>query len=87
MLAAVDELLEPLAVEPDHEVVAMGDHGNAHPAAQTAPLPECLNVLRNVQLLELASPLREPILGLLAVVSPGDGVDFDPGHRTSSFLR
>lgn len=38
VLAAVDELFEPLLVKPDDEVVAMGDHGNAHAAAQSAPL-------------------------------------------------
>ncbi len=38
VLAAVDELFEPLLVKPDDEVVAVGDHGNAHTAAQSAPL-------------------------------------------------
>ena len=85
VLAAVHELLKPLRVKPDHEIVAMGDHGNSHTAAQSAPISQRLTVFRDVQLLELAVPLLEPILGLNAVVSAGDRVDSDDSHGRHSF--
>ena len=81
VLAAVHELFEPLLVEPDHKVLAMRDHGNSHAATQSAPLPERLEVFSDVQLLKLAVPLLEPILGLYAMVSAGDRVDFDRSHE------
>ena len=85
VLAAVHELLKPLRVKPDHEIVAVGDHGNSHTAAQSAPLPQRLEVFSDVQLLELAVPLLEPILGLNAVVSAGDRVDSEDSHGRHSF--
>ena len=80
MLAAVHQLLEPLLVKPDDEVVAVGDHGNAHTAAQSAPLSQRLDVFRDDQLLELTTLLLEPILGVLAVRSAGIRVDPDTSH-------
>ena len=81
VLTAVHQLLEPLLVKPDDEVVAMGDHGNAHTPAQSAPLPQRLDVIRDDQLLELATLLLKPILGVLAVRSAGVRVDFDTSHE------
>ncbi len=85
MLAAIHQLPEPLRVKPDHEIVAMGDHGNSHTAAQSAPISQRLTVFRDVQLLELAIPLLEPILGLNAVVSARERVDSDDSHGRHSF--
>ncbi len=80
VLAAVHQLLQPLRVEPDHEIVAMSDPGNSHTAAQSAPISQRLNVFRDVQRLELAAALLQPILGLVAVVSARDRVNSDASH-------
>ena len=81
VLAAVHELFQPLRAEPNNEVVAMGDDRNSDTTAQFAPVSQRINVFRYVQLLELASPLPQPILGVLAVDSAGDRVDFDTSHE------
>ena len=81
VLVAIHQLLEPIGAEPDHEVVAMRDHGNSDPTAQRAPLSKGFNVLCDVELLELTTVLLEPILGKFAIRSRGGGVNSDLGHR------
>ncbi len=82
VLAALHKLLEPLSAEPDHEVVAMSDHGNCDPTAQRAPLSQRFNVLCDVELLELTTAYLEPSLGIFAVGSRRGGVDSDLGHSS-----
>lgn len=86
VLAAVDELLETLRVEADHEVLSMRDRGDPGSPGQVSPFPEGGDVLGDVQLLKITSALFEPSLGLVAVVSSGSGVDTDLTHRGTSFV-
>ena len=84
MLAGVEHHLQPLGVEPNDEVLAVGDDRYADSAGQGAPLPQLKDVLRDVRFLELTTVLPEPILDQVAVRSSRRSVDFDVGHGGSS---
>lgn len=84
MLAAVEHHSEPLRVEPDYEVLAVGDDRHADAAGQGAPLAQLKDVLGDVRFLELAAVFSEPILGQVAVRSSRRSVDLDNGHDGSS---
>ena len=81
LLATVHQLLEPFGAEPGYEVVPVSDHGNSDPTAQRAPLPQGVNVLCDVKLLELTTVFLEPILGKFAIRSRRGGVNSDLGHN------
>ena len=55
MLAALEHHLESLGAEPDHEVLAVSDHGHPDATGQGTPLPQLVNVLADVGLFELAA--------------------------------
>ena len=82
MGTAVHELLQPVGVESNHEVVTPCDGRYAGTASEGAPLAQQVHVFGDVQFLKLAPAFREPILGRLAVGSGGCGVDSDSFHRT-----
>ena len=69
MRATVQELFHPVRVEPHHEIVAPRDGGNAGPTGEGTPLAQQIDVFGDVQLIELATVFREPILGRFAVGS------------------
>lgn len=83
MCATVDELGEPLGIEPHHEIVAVGDRGDPRAPGQRAPLPQEFHIFGDIELLECAVVLAKPILGLPAVGSRGCGIDTDGGHGWS----
>ena len=78
---AVQELRPTVGVEPDDEIVAVGDRRHAGAAGQRPPLAQRFDVLGDIQCIKLATLLLEPSLGRLAVRSRGGGVDAD-SHRT-----
>lgn len=77
---AVQELRPTVGVEPDDEIVAVGDRRHAGAAGQRPPLAQRFDVLGDIQCIKLATLLLEPSLGRLAVRSRGGGVDAD-SHR------
>ena len=80
VLAALEHHPQPLRVEPDDEVLAVGDDGHAGTAGQLAPFPELEDVLGDVGFLELATVFSQPILGEATVGSSGGRVNLDLGH-------
>ena len=84
LLTAFQHHLQPLRVEPEDEVLAVGDDGHAGAAGQLAPFPELEDVLGDVGFLELATVFPQPILGEATVGSGGCGVDLYLGHVSSS---
>ncbi len=54
MLAAVQELRPPVGVEPDDEIVAVGDGWHAGTVREGPPFAKSRHVLGNIELIVLA---------------------------------
>lgn len=80
MLAPVDELHYAIRIEPNHKIVAVRYRGNASTSGQCTPFTQQVDVFGDVQLLEVATLLFEPILGRLAIGSRRRRVDTDLVH-------
>ncbi len=74
---AVQQLFPPLGVEPDDEIVAVGDGRYAGPAGESSPFAKHRHVCGDVEGVVVAALLLEPSLGRLAVGSRGGGVESD----------
>jgi hypothetical protein len=51
--AAVEQLCQAFWIEPDHEVIAVSDHGHACTACERSPFAQEVNILGYVEFFEL----------------------------------
>lgn len=93
MSATIDKLCKSFRIEPDNEVIAVGDGWNSRTAGKFTPLAQQVHILGDVQLFKIAPVLSKPILGLFAVGSRRCRVNSylrhpcPPGLKGRSFNR